>query len=543
MHVKSSAQTKDGGIRLEDYGETTAWDFFMDTNNQLNIQYDSGASPTLTIANGKVGIGTTSPGAKLELYGTDRFSFFVNGTKTSGGALFDFTVSERDDTWITSGRAKAWNWCARYDGYFSGDTSGLTYELYGTKKGGGYYAPIVIQSDGDVILASPKSATSGNVGIGTTSPGAKLNIYGGELLINNIGSAEKGIIFTEGTGTDKNFAILYDGTGSGGDNRLDIETDLGGGTVMSLKGNGNVGIGTTNPGAMLDVAGTGQFNAINMDGNIDLDGYDIVDADQVYIDDLYDYGTGTMIEVHDDFDMNDENIYDANTIQCNTLEDPEDSTLAVSDSLEVTGSISAKSGSYKIYEGTNLRGYITGGWDSSYNELIVFKNAAGNKNFYFTQIGRGFADHGWYTFSPYVSMHFIPDNKEKKDYEIGDVVAIDNWKVIKTNNSYDKTVIGVIATDEGFISIPKELKEELKNNKSLDDFDVVPVAYLGDIKVKVCNENGPIKSGDLLVSSSISGVAMKGTPESFEEYAAVIGKAREDFNGVSGEIMVAVGVK
>ncbi len=36
---------------------------------------------------------------------------------------------------------------------------------------------------------------------------------------------------------------------------------------------------------------------------------------------------------------------------------------------------------------------------------------------------------------------------------------------------------------------------------------------------------------------------MKGQPESFEQYASVIGKAREDFENDQGLIWVSVGVK
>jgi len=78
---------------------------------------------------------------------------------------------------------------------------------------------------------------------------------------------------------------------------------------------------------------------------------------------------------------------------------------------------------------------------------------------------------------------------------------------------------------------------------SLLDFKLLPVAYLGDVKVKVNNEGGTIRSGDLIVPSSVPGVAMKGQPKSFEQYASVIGKAREDFKGTKGMVYVSLGVK
>lgn len=47
--------------------------------------------------------------------------------------------------------------------------------------------------------------------------------------------------------------------------------------------------------------------------------------------------------------------------------------------------------------------------------------------------------------------------------------------------------------------------------------------------MEVNNEGGLTKSGDLIVPSSVPGGAMKDQPKSFEQYASVIGKAREDF--------------
>jgi len=103
---------------------------------------------------------------------------------------------------------------------------------------------------------------NGNVGIGSTSPQAELNINKGELLINNIGSSTpRGIVFTEGASDDRNFEISYDGSGSGITNQLNFTTDLSSDSiVLSLMGNGNVGIGTSAPQQDLHVAGFGRFD-------------------------------------------------------------------------------------------------------------------------------------------------------------------------------------------------------------------------------------------------------------------------------------------
>ena len=54
--------------------------------------------------------------------------------------------------------------------------------------------------------------------------------------------------------------------------------------------------------------------------------------------------------------------------------------------------------------------------------------------------------------------------------------------------------------------------------------DEVPMAMIGIVPVKVTTENGSIHPGDLLVTSSKPGYAMKGTDRS-RMFGAVIGKA------------------
>jgi len=66
------------------------------------------------------------------------------------------------------------------------------------------------------------------------------------------------------------------------------------------------------------------------------------------------------------------------------------------------------------------------------------------------------------------------------------------------------------------------------------------VALNGRVPVKVSTENGEIKAGDFLTSSSIPGVAMKATKP-----GQVVGKALEDFDGVSSlnEYMLEDGIR
>ena len=76
---------------------------------------------------------------------------------------------------------------------------------------------------------------------------------------------------------------------------------------------------------------------------------------------------------------------------------------------------------------------------------------------------------------------------------------------------------------------------------------MVPLGVIGVIPTKVCGENGPIKRGDLLVTSSVKGHAMKAISKNGDGVfpsGAILGKALENFDGNGkGLIKVLVNVK
>jgi len=113
--------------------------------------------------------------------------------------------------------------------------------------------------------------------------------------------------------------------------------------------------------------------------------------------------------------------------------------------------------------------------------------------------------------------------------ESGGVVVIDpnnNQKVIKCTKSFDTTVAGVISEDPAF-HIGKQDKE-----------GYLPLALAGRIPCKVTTENGPIKRGDLLVTSSKPGYAMRADPDKLRP-GMILGKALEPLEG-DGKIVVLI---
>lgn len=123
-------------------------------------------------------------------------------------------------------------------------------------------------------------------------------------------------------------------------------------------------------------------------------------------------------------------------------------------------------------------------------------------------------------------------------YEPGDVLAIDPLKdrtVGKSTNAYSDMVLGVYATKPGVL-----LTEDGIDEKGLDK---VPMGVVGVIPTKVCLEGGVIQRGDLLVTSSIPGVAMKADPDKVK-LGQVLGKALQNFDKPGIEkIMIFVNIK
>jgi hypothetical protein len=99
---------------------------------------------------------------------------------------------------------------------------------------------------------------------------------------------------------------------------------------------------------------------------------------------------------------------------------------------------------------------------------------------------------------------------ERTQYEPGDVLVIDTehtGNFLKSVEPYSTIVAGIYSTKPGVIGRRQPAdQEKLKTD--------VPMAMLGIVPTKVSAENGSIKPGDLLVTSATVGYAMRGTDRS-----------------------------
>lgn len=144
-----------------------------------------------------------------------------------------------------------------------------------------------------ILLATTLTIKAQNVGIGTTTPQAKVEVRGNmvigdaltsnsstaadnniiNLLVgDNANGATNGISFFENSSTGFAMKLGYDGSGTGPTNAMRFYSDADA-SLFSIENGGEIGIGVDAPSATLDVVGTIEFN-----GQLDMTGDKIVNV-------------------------------------------------------------------------------------------------------------------------------------------------------------------------------------------------------------------------------------------------------------------------
>lgn len=151
--------------------------------------------------------------------------------------------------------------------------------------------------------------------------------------------------------------------------------------------------------------------------------------------------------------------------------------------------------------------------------------------------GRGFFNDGTQNSGADVAEAFDVQGNIAA-YEPGDVliISVDKDRTVeKSATPYSNLIAGVYATKPGVLLTEEHIDADLS--------DKVPMGVMGVIPTKVCMEGGAIKRGDMLVTSSQAGVAMKADPDKVK-VGQVLGKALQDYNGPAVvKINVLVSIK
>ena len=130
------------------------------------------------------------------------------------------------------------------------------------------------------------------------------------------------------------------------------------------------------------------------------------------------------------------------------------------------------------------------------------------------------------------SMAVIGD---RSAYAVGDLLVIDpstTRHLALAQEPYSTLVAGVYSPSPLISAQTNGLGENSDKNG-------VPLTVVGIAFCKVTTENGPIHAGDLLVASSTTGHAMRGTDRA-KMLGAVVGKALEPLTSGAGLVQILV---
>jgi hypothetical protein len=131
----------------------------------------------------------------------------------------------------------------------------------------------------------------------------------------------------------------------------------------------------------------------------------------------------------------------------------------------------------------------------------------------------------------------------------GDVVVADPENaraVVRSTEPRSTAVLGVVSEKPGFLGSPREWdvprpgyeeSEELRIDDMAERYDEVPMAVVGIVSCRASAENGPIVPGDLLVTSSTPGHAMR---DESPVPGTILGKALGSLSTGTGMIDVLV---
>lgn len=187
-------------------GSNNNYDWIIKTNNIEKMR---------VLSNGNVGIGITTPSYPLDINGECQIRGLSSGTNPASL-------------------------------YFNPSVNGQIAQIKANNNGSTGTLDFIY---GGVTVMSLGQGTNGRVGIGTTAPTTKLHLYatdgiGAGMWVQRIEDGSSDGALKLGTGTSGNGSIQSYRVSTGGVDKL----------ILNSAG-GNVGIGTTTPGAKLEVAG------------------------------------------------------------------------------------------------------------------------------------------------------------------------------------------------------------------------------------------------------------------------------------------------
>ena len=232
---------------------------FMTLSLSAQNDWDTSTSGQITYTGGNVGIGTTTPTAKLDVENGD---LYVGQEVSANGQRRQLRVYGYDNNAQYFGTIHA-NW----------EDSKRTFDIYTNSYTNQIKIDASANNSGNILLIP---GASGNVGIGTTNPSEKLHLKDGNILfeMNSVYGHDPLILFAnEGNGANS-YQTFYRWTGvsdhyyanrlyQGGNQGFKLQyansTTYGNHAFtdgLVLMQNGNFGVGVSDPSTKLESGGT-----------------------------------------------------------------------------------------------------------------------------------------------------------------------------------------------------------------------------------------------------------------------------------------------
>lgn len=345
---------------------------------------------------------------------------------------------------------------------------------------------MVARTDTANTFGAFTNSFGGAVGIGTTTPGAPLNVAGGSGTLGMFGSPAVGSTqLVLGTSAAANGFGTIQGIKASG--------SLFGDVVMNLAG-GRVGIAEATPDARLHVLGDTSVATI-VDGNAT---------------------TGTWLAINNRSDPTNGRFWNlistgsANGVGAGNLLFAVGNALGAADVIPMIMTRQGRVGIGTTAPATEL--HVVGTTRTNVLEIMGGSDIA----------------------EPYCVAA-----SEGVEPAPGMVVSIDPDHVGKlrvSTSSYDTTVAGIVSGANG-VNVGLTLRQE---GSSVADGSL-PVANVGRVWCWVDADAGPIQPGDLLTTSNTPGHAMKADPT--KANGAILGKAMSRLESGKGMVLVLVGLQ
>ncbi|HEY1742942.1 MAG TPA: hypothetical protein VGG18_07230 [Granulicella sp.] len=491
---------------------------FNPVNGKFGLAFGSGASEFMRIASGgNIGIGTTTPGARLEVNGSIRLTqgsgssiVFPDGSSLSSAAGL---VTSSSGSITSLGTVTTGVWKA-------------------TPLTAAYLPSNVDYIDQAQTITGQKSFM-GNVGIGTTSPPlAPLDVAGTQTIQNPTGGHYLINYGLGGSAEDPNtgdIILLVPASGgspvAGSQFAGIIQSNRGSTGSWNLNSQWYVSVQsayTNNTGSITPLSGQQEYSTIPTLVTCVYNG-------QTYIGFRTPSGNSSSQWSLNGNWSNGQNNQTPILVTGSAVSNivPLISFESLGSQISMTGI--GSSGSIGI-------GTTSPGARLEVNGSIKLTSASGASITFPDGTVQATAWNGTLAGGDYAeSIDVLGD---RAAYEPGDVIVIDDsetGKFHKSDKAYSKLVAGVFSTKPGLVGRRTTADRPDKEAE-------VPMAMMGIVPTKVSAENGPIERGDLLVSSSTPGYAMKGTDRD-RLIGTVIGKALAPLKSDSGVIEVLVSLQ